>query len=183
MKRLAYAAILAAVLVLGANAQRREFLSDGEIAEIREAQEPNERLKLYTKFAQQRLELVEKALAGSEANRAEQIHTSLTEYNQILDAIDKNVDQATGRRELMRKGLEYALKNEQDFLKLLQSFQARNPKDLDEYRFALSQAIDDTKDSIEGLREALGKQPKGRKEEKEDKQEKKKADQQKGNKN
>lgn len=168
MRQAVWTAIAAGVLVsmLGA-AQRREFLTDGEIEAIREAQDPNERLKLYANFAQQRLELAEKALAGSEADRAQQIHTALGEYNRILEAIDANVDQALTRRDLMRKGLEYALKNEPDFLKLLESFQARNPKDLDEYRLALSQAIENTKDGIDGLREALQKQPKGRREEKE----------------
>lgn len=164
------AVLLMPLLAMLTFAQRREFLSDGEIAEIREAQEPNDRLRLYTNFADLRLQTVEKALAGSEANRAEQIHTTLSEYNSILEAIDANVDQAATRRDLMRKGLEFALKREPDFLKLLQSFQARNPKDLDEYRFALSQAIDNTKDSIDGLREVLRKQPKGRKEEKEEKE-------------
>lgn len=161
------AALSALVLSVLAGAQRREFLTDGEIEAVREAQDPNERLKLYTQYAQQRLEMVEKTLAGSEADRAQQIHAALSEYNRILEAIDANVDQALTRRDLMRKGLEYALKNEPDFLKLLQSFQTRNPKDLDEYRFALSQAIENTKDSIDGLREALQKQPKGRQQEKE----------------
>jgi hypothetical protein len=171
MRQAVLTAVLAAiVLSLLAVAQRREFLTDGEIEAIREAQEPDQRLKLYTQYAQQRLELAEKALAGSEADRARQIHTALSEYNRILEAIDANVDQAVTRRDLMRKGLEYALKNEPDFLKLLESFQARNPKDLDEYRFALSQAIENTKDSIDGLREALQKQPKGRRQEKEAKE-------------
>lgn len=183
MKRPVLLVMLAVVALAPALwSQRREFLSDGEIDQIREAQDPNDRLKLYTKFAQQRLELVEKALAGSDANRAEQIHISLTEYDQIINAIDQNVDQAVSKRELFRKGLEHALQNEPDFLKLLQSFQARNPKDLEQYRFALSQAIDDTKDSIDGLREALGKQPKSSKQEKEAKEEGKKQDQQKGKK-
>jgi hypothetical protein len=175
-KQFALAILLAlAAVAPPARAQRPDFLTDGEIEEIREAQDPNERLKLYTKFAAERLEAVEKALAGNEAGRAETIHTSLTEYNQILEAIDKNVDQAVSRRDLMRKGLEYALKNEPEFLKLLQSFQSRNPKDLEEYRFALSQAIDNTKDSIAGLQEVLQKQPKDRKAEKEAEKEEKKG--------
>ena len=176
------AVLPAIVLSVLATAQRREFLTDGEIEAIREAQDPNDGLKLYTDFAHQRLWLVEKALAGSEADRAQQIHTTLSEYNRILEAIDANVDQAVTRRDLMRKGLEYALKNEPDFLKLLQSFQARNPKDLDEYRFALSQAIENTKDGIDGLREALQKQPKGRQQEKEAREAKNKPDQPKGKK-
>ena len=88
------AVLPAIVFCVLATAQRREFLTDGETEAIREAQDPNERLKLYTDFAHQRLWLVEKALAGSEADRAQQIHTTLSEYNRILEAIDANVDQA-----------------------------------------------------------------------------------------
>ncbi len=152
-----------------AQAQRREFLTDGEIYQIREAQEPNERLKLYVRFARERLNAAEKALAGSEASRGEMIHDNLREYDQIIDAIDRNVEQAVQRRDLARKGLELALKEEPEFLKLLESFRARNPKDLEEYRFILNQAMDTTESSIASLREALAKQPKGRKEEKEEK--------------
>jgi len=157
-----------------ATAQQREFLTDGEIYQIREAQEPDQRLKLYVQFAQQRLDAVEKELAGSDADRARRIHQNLSEYDRIIDAIDRNVEQALGRHDLMRKGLEAALKAEPEFLKLLEAFRARNPKDLREYRFILDQAVETTKDSLEGLREALAKQPKGRKQEKEEKEEKKK---------
>ena len=159
--------------------QRREFLTDGEIFQIREAQEPNARLKLYVQFARGRLDAVEKALAGSDPDRAAYIHDNLREYDQIIDAIDQNAEQAVKRRDLARKGLELALKEEPEFLKLLEAFRARNPKDLEQYRFVLTQAIETTQGSIEVLRDALGKQPKDRKGERE---EKKKLEEQKGKK-
>lgn len=175
--------VAAAAMALPAPAQRREFLTDGEIFQIREAQEPNDRLKLYVQFARQRLEAVEKLLAGNDADRGERIHDNLQEYDQIIDAIDQNAEQAVSKRNLVRKGLELALKEEPEFLKLLQSFRARNPKDLQEYRFILAQAIDTTEASIAGLREALEKQPKGRKQEKEEKEERKKKEEERGKKN
>lgn len=157
-----------------AAAQQREFLTDGEIYQIREAQEPDQRLKLYVQFAQQRLDAVEKELAADDAARTRRIYQNLSEYDRIIDAIDRNVEQALGRHNLMRKGLEAAVKAEPEFLKLLEAFRARNPKDLREYRFILDQAMETTKDSFDSLREALAKQPKGRKQEKEEKEEKKK---------
>ena len=153
------------LLALPAFGQRREFLRDGEIAEIRDAtEEPNKRLKLYVQFAERRLAAVEKLLAGSEPERGQTIHDQLYEYSQIIVAIDHNVDQYMSRREIIKKGLEEALKAQPEFLKLLASFKARNPKDIDEYRFILAQAIDDTEISMEGVQEALGKQPRDRKE-------------------
>ncbi len=161
------AGVLALLLGIAAAAQRQEFLTDGEIAQIREAQEPDKRLKLYVDFAEQRLAEIEKALAGNDAKRADFIHQYLREYDSIIDAVDRNVEQAVTRRDLARKGLEAALKAEPGFLKLLQGFRARNPKDLEQYKFILDQAIDDTESSIEALRGALDKQPKDRRSERE----------------
>lgn len=172
MKRRVFLALVAATLALPAQAQRREFLTDGEIYQIREAQEPDDRLKLFVLFARARLDAVEKELAGNDRNRAPRIHDNLREYDSIIDAVDQNVEQGLKRRSLMRKGLEAALKAEPEFLKLLEAFRARNPKDLPEYRFILTQAIETTEAGITALREALEKQPKGRKEEKEEKKRK-----------
>jgi len=173
MKRCMLFLALGAALAAPAGAQRREFLTDGEIDQIREAQDPNQRLKLYMQFARQRIAAVEKVLAGNEPNRGQFIHEQIEEYDRIIEAADYNVDQALKKRHLFRKGLEAALKAEPEFLQALEAFRARNPKDLEEYRFILDQAIESTRDSLQGLREALGKQPKGKKEEKEEREERK----------
>ena len=157
---------LAVALALPVQAQWREFLTPGEISEIRKAQEPNMRLKLYVGFARQRLAAVEKELAGKDARRARRIHASLSEYDRILDAIEANVEQAVDRRDPVRKGVERVLKAEPEFLKLLESFRALNPRDLSDYRFILDQTIDTTRDSMQRLRKVLEKMPKGRKQKK-----------------
>ena len=160
--------VLATLLAVPAQAQWREFLSHDEIQQIRRAQLPNKRLKLYVEFAQQRLATVGKELAGNDARRARRIHATLSEYDQIMDAIAANVEQAISWREPVRKGVEEVLEAAPEFLKLLESFRARNPKDLSEYRFTLNQTIDTTQDSIQSLQQVLGKLPKGKKEKKSD---------------
>jgi hypothetical protein len=159
-------AVLCFALALPLCAQQREFLTDGEIDAIREAQEPVKRLQLYVQFAKQRVDTVAKLFQSTEANRGRQIHDALYEYDRILDAIDKNVDQAQQNRDVLRKGLEAALEQEPGFLKQLETVRAANPADLEEYRFALDNAIGNTRDSIDGLAGVLKKQPAIRKEQK-----------------
>jgi hypothetical protein len=146
--------------------QQRDFLTGGESDAIREAQEPAERLKLYVDFAKRRIDTIAKLLQSKEADRGDQMHDALYEYDRILDAIGKNVDRAEQRRDIFKKGLQYALEQEPLFLKQLEAVRAANPADLEQYKFILDQAIDNTHDDVDELAVVLKKQPTNRKEEK-----------------
>ncbi len=150
--------------------QRKEFLSPTEIDLVREAQEPADRVKLYVKFAQVRLDAMDKELEGNSADRGVNIHDLLYEYGRIIDAIDDQADLAITKRALLRKGLELAVKEEPHFVKRLQALEAKNPKDIEEYRFILRQALETTQDSLESLRAYLSKLPPDRKAEKKKKE-------------
>jgi hypothetical protein len=130
-------------------AQDRDFLSSNEVEQIRQAQEPNERLLLYIHFAKQRMDLVQQYLAKDKPGRSIFIHNGLEDYNKIIEAIDSVSDDALKHNRPIDKGIMEVLSAEKEFLDQLNKIQDSEPRDLERYKFVLAQAIDTTRDSRE----------------------------------
>lgn len=136
---------------------QRDFLNADEIDQIKEAQDPVERLKLYAKFAKQRVDLVQNVYSKDKPGRSLQMHDALEDYSKILDAIDDVTDDALLRKLEVKLGLEAVVASEKQALPILQKIQNSNPKDLSRYDFALKQAIETTQDSLEASQADLSK--------------------------
>jgi hypothetical protein len=130
-------------------AQDRDFLTPDEVDQIRELQDPNDRLALYIHFARQRIDLVENYLAKEKPGRSIFVHNTLEDYSHIIEAIDSVSDDALRRHKPIDKGLIVVLDAEKEFLDKLGKIQDANPRDLDRYKFVLTEAIDTTTDSRE----------------------------------
>jgi len=150
-------ALLVCLLLAAPLAAQRDFLTADEVEQIRDAQEPNLRLKLYSNFARERVNLIKGLLSKGKSGRSALIHDTLDEYCKILDALDTVADDALSRKADVKLGLDAVAAVEKEMLPLLQKFQDSHPRDLERYDFVLKQAIDSTTDSLEAAQEDLGK--------------------------
>lgn len=138
-------------------AQDRDFLSADEIDQLRNTQEPNARMKLYLKFAHERVALIEKLAAKDKPGRSGLIHDTLEDYGNIVEAIDTVADDALKRGLPINEGVAAVAASEKKLLESLEKIQGMPLSDLPRYQFALTQAIETTQDSIDLSSEDVGK--------------------------
>lgn len=155
MKRLIIGAFFAVGIPAFAPAAfaQKDFLTSDEIEKVREAQLPNDRLKLYALLARQRLDQLDRLLAKDKKGRSLTARDLLEQYTNILDSIDTVSDDALKRGVDIAEGTAAVADSEKRFLTQLQKIRDHPPSDLDLYDIALKEAIASTSDSLD-----LGKQ-------------------------
>src|ERR1700679_880492 len=111
--------VLILASVLPALAQK-DFLTENEIEKVREAQLPNDRLKLYALFARQRLDQLQRLLEKEKKGRSLAARELLEDYSSIIDAIDTVSDDALKRGVDITLGTAEVIGSEKRFLEQLQ---------------------------------------------------------------
>jgi hypothetical protein len=161
-RRLIY--LLLSLLLVGASwaQSNNDALSPDEIDQIRDAaQEPGERLKLYIKFARQRLDTAEQSRTDPKVkDHAAAIHDELQDFLSIYDEMDENVDTYADRNDDVRKGLKAVIEADTEFQMKLRSLQEATAasQDKDVYQFVLTNSLEDVDDGAQDHRELLAKQ-------------------------
>ncbi len=140
--------LLLAMLCVAPVAAQRDFLTADEVDRLREAQEPDDRLKLYLLFARQRVDLVTQLFAKEKAGRSILIHDTLDQYTNIIEAIDTVVDDALAHKRAVT-ALPALAKTERELLTKLEKLGEIQAAHKERFRFSLEQAIDATRDSAE----------------------------------
>jgi phosphoglycerate-specific signal transduction histidine kinase len=136
-------------------AAQREFLTNDEIDKIREAQEPNIRIKTYLLFAKQRMDQLQQQIAKDKKGRSLVVRQLLEDYAQIIDAIDTVSDDALKRHVDISMSIPDIQAAEKAYVAQLQKIEDAQPHDLDMYEVALKDAIGSTSDSLDSTKEDL----------------------------
>jgi ABC-type transporter Mla subunit MlaD len=149
------AGLLSALLLLsviappGSRAQqhRRDPLNQLEVDQLREtAVEPEKRLKLYLRFARERLAGVEQARSDLKANdRAQQIRDRLQDFLDVYDELNENIDNFADRKDDIRKPLNAIIEADTEFqakIRALRSASGAEAKGAETYQVLLENALD-----------------------------------------
>lgn len=137
--------------------EKKEYLTDAEAEKIRDADTPNDRVKLYLSFADDRLKKFQYELSRTspEMHRSDTLNALLNGYSGSVDdaadtiqgAIEKDADIGASLKEMTSKGKE--------FLAALQKIKSDKGKDYDSYSDTLEDAIEGTMDAIDESQQAL----------------------------
>jgi hypothetical protein len=136
--------------------QRKDYLSEGEADQIREAYEPAERITLYMKFAEDRLKKFQYELNRKvqDRRRAEVLNNMLNAYTGCMDDAADQIAVGQERQADIRGALKLMKSKGNEFLDTLEKLQQKG-QELDTYRDTLLDAIDGTKDALTDVDNAL----------------------------
>ena len=161
--KFAKVAVFLGVVCAAGLAQDRDFLTADEADQVREIQDPNERVKLYIHFARQRLDLLQQLVNKEKAGRSALIHDTLEDYTNIIEAIDTVADDALKRHQPIAEGMTAVASAEKEMAAGLEKIDAMNLKDRARYDFVLRNAIETTRTAPSSLpRTSIPAQPRWR---------------------
>lgn len=140
--------------------RRRDPLNQAEIDQLRDAMlEPEERLKLYVQFSRDRMTKLEQMRSDPKANeRGLQTHDMLQDFLTVYDELNDNVDMYVGRKNDIRKPLKLIIEADIEFqskLRALKDAVNGDQKEVKQYEFLLTDAVDTVDSSAEDHRKTL----------------------------
>lgn len=143
--------------------RRRDPLNPTEVDQLRDvAQEPEDRLKLYLKFARARLEALNKARADTgKTNRGADIHDALQDFLAVYDELNDNLDTYADRKDDIRKALKLVIEADTEFqagLRALKDSATATPAEYRQYEFVLTDALETLDSSAPDHRQLLSAQ-------------------------
>src|SRR6266496_476599 len=152
---------LAMLLTLPLCAQRRrDPLNPLEIDQLRDAMlEPDTRLKLYVKFARDRMTALEQMRANPKTtDRPRQTHDKLEDFLAVYDELNDNIDMYVGRKDDIRKPLKLIIEADTEFqakLRALKDSANTDAAEAKQYEFLLTNAIETVDSSADDHRKTV----------------------------
>jgi hypothetical protein len=135
----------------------KDYLSGIEADKIRDAETPNDRIKLFLEFAQDRLKKFQYELEHPSPNK----HTEMLNYlmNSYIGCVDDAADiiqVGLEHQDNIRQGVDLMATKAKEFLPVLEKYKAGG-SELDLYKDNLDDAIEGTQDAMNDAEKAKKK--------------------------
>jgi hypothetical protein len=145
---------------------KRDPLTKKEVDELREVtQDPEKRIALLVKYAKARMLAIQQVQADPKiADRPQQIHDLLEDFNTLHDELDDNLDMYTRRKDDFRKALKIAIEAYSEWQVQLRTLkESFRPEELKQFSFALDTAFENVNAGADITRELLAEQEQAKK--------------------
>src|SRR5271169_786403 len=155
--------LLAVSLAAAWGAEKSDYLSEDEVDQLREAQDPSPRIEAYLTFAQTRLTRFDDFRSrppSPDYDVPSYLETPLDQYVHITDALKDWIEDHYDRHDDMRAGLKKFLEMGPHQLEQLRHVEQSSDPYAAGYRKSLGDAIDDFTDALDGATKALSAQTK-----------------------
>jgi hypothetical protein len=127
---------------------KKDYLSELESDKIRDAETPNERIRLFLSFALDRLKKFQYELARTEpeVHRADMLNKLLSDYSSCLDDAADLLTVGVERQQDIRAGIKEMQARVKDYQEILDKIQ-KDAVEIDTYKDSLQDAFESTKDA------------------------------------
>lgn len=135
----------------------KDYLSDVEADKIRDAETPNERVKLFLSFADDRLKKFQYELEHpSPTKHTEMLNYLMNSYSGCVDDAADIIQVALSKQDNIRAGIDLMASKGKEFLEILQKYQKSGPE-LEIYKDNLDDAVEGTQDAVNEAEKAKNK--------------------------
>lgn len=137
-----------------AQAVQKDYLTAIEADKIRDAETPNERIKLFIQFADDRLKKFQYELEHpSPANHEQMLNYLMNSYVGCVDDAADLIQLAIEKQENVRRGVDLMAEKAKGYLEILKKIQG-DGKEIEIYKENLEDAIEGTQDAMNDAEKA-----------------------------
>jgi hypothetical protein len=140
--------------IAAAQAPEKDYLSSFEADKIRDAETPNDRIKLFMQFADDRLKKFQYELEHpSQTNHTQQLNYLMNSYVGCVDDAADLMQEGVQKQQNVRAGVDLIASKTKEFLEILKKIQAQG-KEIEVYKDNIEDAIEGTQDAINDAEKA-----------------------------
>jgi hypothetical protein len=140
--------------IAAAQVPEKDYLSAIEADKIRDAETPNEKIKLFVQFADDRLKKFQYELEHpSQTNHTQMLNYLMNSYVGCVDDAADLMQEGVQRQQNVRAGIDLIATKTKEFLEVLTKIQAEG-KEIEVYQDNIEDAIEGTQDAIKDAEKA-----------------------------